>query len=442
MCNLPVIMNADFCSMKNLIKPNATEMKKLLVLTIFTVLSVYYSYSQTQTVDSLMEVIDRHEGKINALDERVLVNEADLGKLNKIKVSGYVQAQWESYGKDLVKTNDPNNNFYIRRARIKFTYEALDGIKFVIQPDFSTGNLSLKDAYAVVNIPKLKNFTLWAGQFNRPDYEVEYSSTQREVFERSKVIRAIYPGEREIGVKLEYIGSTIPLKFQLMAMNGNFTGTQAKDADSKKDLMGRLVYSIKLPAAGLGIDLGPSFYYGGNKVKVNPYILSNMGVLDSIKVGNYLDKKWIGAEIQIFADILGGLALKGEYITGTNSTASITTIASTATVTAKSAAASTIKNFSGYYIYLIKNIGSKNQFVAKYDYYDPNTKLSGNTAKSDVYYKTYTLAWQYYLNDNIRISLNYEMPKNETNATIKNAGGATNVQLKDNTLGIRIQAKF
>ncbi len=225
--------------MKNQVKPNVAEMKKLLLLTILAVLSVY-GYSQTQTVDSLKEVIDRHEGKINALDERVLVNEADLGKLNKIKISGYVQAQWESYGKDLVKTNDPTNNFYIRRARIKFTYEALDGVKFVIQPDFSTGNLSLKDAYAVVNIPKLKDFTLWAGQFNRPDYEVEYSSSQREVLERSRFIRAIYPGEREIGVKLEYIGSTIPLKFQLMAMNGNFTGTQAKDVDSKKDLMGRL----------------------------------------------------------------------------------------------------------------------------------------------------------------------------------------------------------
>ena len=90
--------------------------------------------------------------------------------MNKIKVSGYIQAQWESYNKDLVKTNEPNNTFFIRRARLKITYEALDGVKFVLQPDFSTGNLSLKDAYAVVNISKLKDLTLWAGQFNRPDY--------------------------------------------------------------------------------------------------------------------------------------------------------------------------------------------------------------------------------------------------------------------------------
>lgn len=407
-------------------------MKKLLAIAIFTVVSIY-GYSQTQKVDSLKEVIERHEGKINALDERVLVNEADLGKLNKIKISGYIQAQWESYDKDLVKTNESNNTFFIRRARVKFTYEALDGVKFVLQPDFSTGSLSLKDAYAVVNIPKLKDFTLWAGQFNRPDYEVEYSSSQREVLERSRVIRAIYPGEREIGVKLEYIGSTIPLKLQLMAMNGNFTGSQAKDADSKKDLMGRVVYSVKLPAAGIGIDFGANGYLGGNRAKTNKYIVNTMGVADSINVGDYLDKNWVGGEIQIFADILGGLAVKGEYMSGVNSTAS--TIASTATMAQQKADPNKIKNFSGYYIYLIKNIGPRNQMVARYDYYDPNTKLSGDAAKNDLNYKTLTLSWQHYLNDFIRISLNYEMPKNETN--VKNPK-----DLKDNILGIRIQAKF
>jgi phosphate-selective porin len=407
-------------------------MKKLFAITIFAVLSVY-GYSQTQTIDSLKEVIERHEGKITALDERVLVNEADLGKLNKIKISGYIQAQWDYYGKDLVATNDPTNTFYIRRARIKFTYEALDGVKFILQPDFSTGSLSLKDAYAVVNIPKLKDWALWAGQMNRPNYEVEYSSSQREVLERSRFIRAIYPGEREIGFKLEYIGSKIPLKFQLMALNGNFIGTQAKDVDSKKDFMGRLVYSVKLTGAGIGIDLGANGYYGGNRAKTNPYILSNDGIADSVNVGNYLDKKWVGGEIQIFADILGGLAVKGEYAAGVNSTAS--TIASTATMAAKKADPNKIKNFAGYYIYFIKNIGPKNQFVAKYDYYDPNTKLSGDDAKKDVNYKTLTLSWQHYLNDFIRISLNYEMPENETNATYP-------TELKDNTLGIRIQAKF
>lgn len=408
-------------------------MKKIIAFTILA-LGSFYGYSQSQELDSLKEVIQRIDGKATALDERVLINEADLGKLNKIKVSGYVQAQYEYYGSDLEKTNGYNNTFYIRRARVKFTYEPADGIKFVLQPDFSTNNLSLKDAYAIVNIPKLKEFTLWAGQMNRPNYEVEYSSGQREVLERSRVIRTLYPGEREIGVKLEYNGITIPLKFQLMVMNGNFTGPTPKDIDSKKDLMGRLVYSVKLPGAGVGIDFGANGYFGGNLAKTNQYFKTSGGTLDSLNsVWRYLDKNWFGGEIQIFADVLGGMSLKGEYVTGTNSTPS--TIAMTATMSQKKASPNLYNNFSGYYLYFIKNIGSKNQFVARYDYYDPNIKLKSDAAGNSLYYKTLTLAWQYYLNDNIRVSLNYEMPKNETNAT-------NPVDKKDNMLGVRIQAKF
>jgi hypothetical protein len=416
-------------------------MKKTYLTLLFLAVSLY-SLSQSAGIDSLKETLDNHQGKLNALDERVLVNEGDLAKLNRIKVSGYIQTQWEYYGKDLEKANGYSNTFYIRRARIKFTYEALDGVKFVLQPDFSTGNLSLKDAYAVVNIPKLKNWTLWAGQMNRPDYEVEYSSGQRETLERSRLIRSIYPGEREIGVKLEYAGTKVPLKFQLMTMNGNFTGSQAKDVDSEKDIMARLVYSFKIPGAGIGIDLGPGAYLGGAKPKTNNpanlynYYLHSDATLDSLKAGSYLDKKWIGGEIQIYADLLGGTALKAEYITGSNTTLSSTAIASNAPVSAKIAGASALKSFSGYYLYLIKNVGPKNQLVLKYDYYDPNTKLSGDqVSKTDLFYKTFTVAWQYYLNDFIRISLNYEMPKNETNT-------ANPADIKDNTFGIRIQAKF
>jgi phosphate-selective porin len=406
--------------------------KFLLLFIVFT--APLFGYSQTQKVDSLMEVISELEGKTNALDERVLLNETDLGKLTKIKISGYIQAQWEMFGEDLEKALGTSNTAYVRRARIKFTYEPLDGVKFVLQPDFSTGNLALKDAYAVINIPKLQGWSLWAGQMNRTNYEVEYSSSQREVMERSRVIRTLYPGEREIGLKLEYLGIKIPVKFQMMGMNGNFTGLQQKDADSGKDLMTRLVYSLKLPGSGIGIDFGPNVYYGRNLSKTNKYIKESDGTLDSLdRVWTYMDKKWVGGEMQIFADLLGGTSIKAEYIAGLNSTPS--TVPANATRSQMLANPSLYNNFSGYYLYLIKNIGQKNQFVARYDYYDPNTKLSGDEAGSSIYYKTWTLAWQYYMNDNIRISMQYEMPENEINAS-------NPTDRKDNTFTIRVQAKF
>ena len=147
-------------------------MKKILIL-LSLVAGTTYGFSQAPP-DTLQEKITGMDGKLNSLDERVALNESDLGKLTKIKVSGYIQAQFQTFQSGLLKTNDPNNTFFVRRARIKFTYEATDGVKFVLQPDFSTGNLTLKDAYAVASLPKLPSLALWAGQFNRPDYEVEY----------------------------------------------------------------------------------------------------------------------------------------------------------------------------------------------------------------------------------------------------------------------------
>ena len=93
-------------------------MKKFITIMIFAFVSLY-SYSQAQMTDSLKEVLDKHEGKLNARDERVLVNETDLGKLTKLKISGYVQAQWLLNDKDHVTVNEPTNSFLIRRARIE-----------------------------------------------------------------------------------------------------------------------------------------------------------------------------------------------------------------------------------------------------------------------------------------------------------------------------------
>jgi phosphate-selective porin len=398
-------------------------MKKTLILFCLSILT-FYSYSQAPE-DTLNERLSNMDGKITSLDERVAVNESDLGKLTRIKLSGYIQAQWINYQDGLLKNNDANNTFFVRRARLKITYEATDGLKFVLQPDFATGNLSLKDAYAVATLPKLRTLALWAGQFNRPNYEVEYSSSQREVMERSRVILSLYPGEREVGAKLEFTPVTLPVKLQVALLNGNFTGNQLNDVDSKKDLMARATYSLKFPGAGVGVDFGAHVYYGGLMAK-NKYILDYENVLDSTSTnsGSYMDKKWGGAEMQVYLDILGGLALKGEYLAGKNAFAG----------DSKSNPNKT-KQFSGYYAYLIKNIGPKNQLVGRYDYFDPNTKLSGDAAGKDIYYKTLAVAWQFYLNENIRLSAQYAMPVNETNAANPN-------DIADNVFTLRMQAKF
>jgi hypothetical protein len=188
-------------------------------------------------------------------------------------------------------------------------------------------------------------------------------------------------------------------------------------------------------------------------------------------VGDAVKRNWFGAEFQLFADVLGGMSLKGEYITGKNAMLGGSKFAN------GSLLPNFQNNFAGYYLYFIKNVGKKNQFAFRYDYYDPNTDITGSdvkvlkyngdaskkigkltSSKADLAYTTFTFAWHYYFDDNIRISLAYAIVQNEKVA--KNTAGVGNLTesytnpdgttavndysdiFKQNQLSIRLQAKF
>jgi hypothetical protein len=475
--------------------------------------------------DTLKENVTTLRDKISGVEERIATAEGDLAKLTKIKLSGYIQAQYMHYE---ASNAYPSNVFMLRRVRIKFQYEPINGVVFVLQPDFLPGNITLKDAYVQLNDRWLKTFSLFAGKFNRPNYEVEYSSSSREVPERSRVIRAIYPDERATGAKLEIAPPKIPLKVQLALFNGN-DGLTILDAagvninplnndfDNHKDFMGRVTYTFKLGQIG-ALGIGAHGYYG--KIKANTLDVLNSDYTynrTNDNIGQLVKKNWVGFEAQLYFDFLGGLALKGEYIFGVNGTPGYTskssavspmtsvikndtlTLTTLTTITTNSRPAIE-KNFQGYYIYLIKNIGKRHQIAARYDYYDPNSKVSSdqigiakwdaavkttttdkftyagtdaviatnaqtktvvvNTLKSgtsDIKYQTITLAYTYYFDDNIKIMLGYEIPLNKkVGVNDKGVGNVTTAYavngepgvydysntIKQNTLTLRLQVKF
>ena len=451
-----------------------------LILLILVSGLVFKANAQEATVnEKLSEVND----KVNGLTERLANDEADLQKLTKIKVSGYMQAQYQNFESLSVQ---PNNFFSLRRARVKFTYEMADGVKFVLTPEFVPGNLSVKDAYVVLNDRWTKSFSLWAGKFNRPNYEVEYSSSQREVAERSKVIGTLYPGERALGAKLEFNPVNFPIHMQLALLNGNedLTITDSKgdlnnkttlglnkDFDNYKDVMLRATYNLSLGSFG-GLDFGAHGYFGSLKSNAVKTLSSNFTTIKDVKVGDAVKRNWIGGEFQLFADVLGGLSIKGEYIAGKNATLGYSPIAASGTTAAVAGKPNFQNNFAGYYLYFIKNLGKKNQFAFRYDCYDPNTDITGKdvkvkgytstdatvanygSGKNDLATSTYSIALHHYFDDNIRISLNYDIVQNEKvgssgllTETYTNANGTKgtldyNKVINQNLLTLRIQAKF
>jgi hypothetical protein len=491
-----------------------------ITLIIITIIWAGKLFAQNDA-DSFTDDINGIKDQISGVDERLKTVENDVSSLKKIKFSGYIQAQWEHFENPSVY---PANYFSVRRARLKATYEPVTGVAFVLQPDFAPGNLSLKDAYAQVNEPWLKTFSLWMGQFNRTDYEVEYSSSKREMPERSRIIRALYPGERALGFKLEASPQSVPLKVQIAMFNGNDFLTindvdkkndnpTNKDYDDFKDLMVRATYQFRLGHFG-SLDFGAHGYFGAIKATSTDLLDGEYKLDKTVKIGDRINKQWYGLELQFYADVLGGMAIKGEYILGkqasvgasSSATQTITQSAlandtlfvTTTTTTTTTVYPGIVRDFSGYYVYLIKNIGKKNQFAMRWDVYDPNTKLgssdiglsdhkydngseseSSNTViedntstttvtrsvlkntlgsgTDDIKYGTLSFAWHHYFNENIRVTLAYEMPFNEK--VDKNSNGVGNVTksytvngiagkldysevFPQNVLTLRIQAKF
>lgn len=493
---------------------------------IFFSASLSAQVKTQQDVDTLKQKVMTINDKVAGVEERLATAESDLAKLTKIKLSGYIQSQWINYEASNVY---PNNYFMIRRARFTLSYEPVDGVVFVLQPDFAPGNFTIKEAYAKVNDPWLKTFSIWAGKFVRPDYEITYSSSNREVAEFSRVIKALYPDEYAIGAKLEIAPPKLPLLFQLAVINGNDgyttvdpTGTasvlQNTDYDNFKDLTARLTYRFRLGNFG-GLSIGALGYYGSVKANSLTVLKSDYTVnKTNTNVGQSAPKQWWGAEMQLNMDVLGGLIIKGEYLRGILSVPGVTTSASavattnaikndtlwiTTTTTKTSTSTPAIsRNFSGWYLYLIKNIGKRNQIAVRYDWYNPNTKLSADqigTAKydgsqttpdpkpvktyangtptiatvtqttnvftskltsgtADIPYGSWDFAYSYYFTDNIKIMVDYLMPLNKKVGTV-NSAGAGNVTstyttngvngvydysnlIHQNVLTIRVQAKF
>jgi hypothetical protein len=277
-------------------------------------------------------------------------------QLKRMRLSGYIQAQYvvdERSENELNGAGTRNlDQFSIRRGRIKFTYQFLPTSRFVIQPDITTSGVTLKDGYVEFTEPWTAwKHTLTAGQFNWPfGFEIMYSSSSREVPERSRVVRALFPGERDRGVMLSGRGPGEKLRYQVALVNGTGT-TQSFDTNKRKDVVGRLAYDFG------AVDAGVSAYRGSDLVATG----TNSGGVEFDKERHGIDVQWITP--------VPGLGLRAEYITGRQAPASGTNRTASHDV-------------DGWYVYAIQNVGKRHQFAVRLDQYDPDTDLGGNAVRT------------------------------------------------------------
>ena len=391
------------------------------------------------------------------MEQRIGVLENSNEILSKLKVSGYIQSQynWGEESASLkvgVGNESPDKSFSrygIRRGRIKFTYDASPLMQGVFQLDITEKGVGIKDAYFNVKDPWINTLQLRAGVFDRPfGHEISYSSSRRESPERSTLFQTLFPDERDLGVMLLLQPSKgspwNPLKLEA----GLFAGNGIKpETDSRRDFIGHLSYVR--PVGNISFGAGVSYYNGGvyqGTTKV--FTIDNGGFVENNQESNragYAKREYIGFDLQFMALTGAGMTqLRGEYISGWQPGSANSSKSPNSDI--RPNYDTYIRPFSGWYAILVQDFGTTPfSAVLKYDIYDPNRYIRGNqvgigngTNSTDLAQRTigYGILWR--INYALRLQLFYEDVRNEISANIE---GYESVRKAD-ILTARLQYKF
>lgn len=372
------------------------------------------------------------------------------------KFSGYIQAQFE-YGEEeaSLKVGEENtdmsrsfNRIGVRRGRLKLEYTE-NLISGVFQLDMTEKGVGIKDAYLAVKDPWVGTNSLRVGIFNRPfGHEISYSSSRRESPERSRMITTLFPDERDIGMMLtlqapgESFLSLLKLELALIAGNG-----LKPEIDNRKDFIGHLTIADDV-SSSMHLSGGISYYNGGvYQGTENVYSMTNVGFVlddDVNNLGAYAKREYVGADVQLkIANAIGQTQIRAEYVAGKQP--GIRTSSVSPNYSEAPAFDTYLRNFNGGYFTLVQALENTGlSFVAKYDFYDPNTKVSGNeiglngTDKGDIAYQTFGAGLFWEINENLRLTAYYDWIQNEKTRNLE--GFASDK--KDNVFTFRIQYKF
>ncbi len=456
----------------------------------------------TKQSDSLQQELENLKGKLNGLEESYLETKTTVDKLKKIKISGYVQTQIRVAADTSGQVSKEYKNnydigefqggklpaitrsvFQVRRARLKLGYETSLS-QMYIQLDclpFTTGNavndvsqvtdstkkvstktaaflsgsgVSLKDAYFKFNDPWTKSIGLRMGVFDRPfGYEISYSSSSRESPERSRVFQTLFPGERDLGIAIEYLPSdNLPAWAQHFNLkSGLFAGNGINvEFDDIRDIIGRIGFTLPLNNINMSIDGGFSGYYGHVRDRDSSLfkIVNNEWVGTKGHKWEHIGRQYVGGDLELYygnIPFFGGISLRGEYISGQQPGTSSSSVSQKSDIANSSPVY--VRNFSGFYGMAVLNIDPiKCQLVGKYDVYDPNTDVDGqNQVKmaADMKYSTVGTGLVYHILENVKLMAYYDIVKNEhMNETSAAKTPWLSKELNDNVFTLRVQYKF
>ncbi len=405
-------------------------------------------------LDDVADRVEKLEGKVEDIEARLQDPEGPLqtvisnvSRIDKIRISGYVQARYQSFEKTSeadIPAVAPNaarppvvDTFAVRRARLVLAARPTDHVGVRLQLDAGSGSnrntVELKDAwvdYYLTGNPAT-GLTATIGQLKAPfGFEVVQSSSVRETPERARVSRFFFPDERDRGAKLASANGGSYF-WEVGVFNGILFGdrtvTSGEDDNNEKDIVGR----IRGTFLNGRVDAGLSFDFGAtNRTAAfrDETLAPGQVINGQFPVEN--QKRVFGADLQAF--VTDSLIFRGEVMFGR--------------------ALGT--NASGYILTGIYNVDKKNQLVVKYDWFGIDGVRSvpvGPAGNVPGAYGTQTYSgtlstWHvgviHYLDPSTRVKVFYEINNRGRDLVLQSGGTLAPFPWLGNVLRVEVITTF
>ena len=397
-----------------------------------------------------------------------------IKRFENLNISGYMQPQFQVASADGAPSYEGGNfsqysssRFMLRRARIKIDYllrttERMPKVLFTFQIDATERGVIVRDMFIRLFETKKNLLSTTAGFFARPfGFEVNLGSSYRETPERGRMSQILMPGERDLGVMFSFEPQKKSHKLYHFKWDAGFFNGQGQsgttDFDSHKDFISRVTikpYSFKNKSElGGGLSLLRGGWKNGTKYVYEMGTAANgdkIFVIDSSEsnLGTSAPRHYYGADVQYkIHHKWGETEWRAEYWMGTQpGNATSTTNPGTLPNTNGIPSPTYVRHFNGAFFYFLQNIiNTKHQLVLKYDWYDPNIKVSNaeigksgtNLTAADIKFSTFGLGYIYYFNPQTKITFYYDLVRNETTQL---AGFTSDID--DNIFTCRLQFRF
>ncbi len=312
----------------------------------------------------------------------------DSTNTGKPIVFGYLQSEYN------YKFADENENtLRFRRARIGVRGAVMDDFSYYFMLETSPFIGSSGDAYlmdAFITYQKYNWARVSVGSFKQPfSLELVTPCHSLVTIDRSTVVDQLVAPQRDFGFMVLGGNKYTKLNYMVALMNGR--GLTVRDNNTRKDIVGRVTYKVFDFAT-----IGGSFRHGYPNT-------------------NDASRTTYGGE---FAVVLNNLKVQGEYIydEGDYNRAAGGGCGATPVELGEKR--------DGAYIMASYDTKWNVQPVFKYEYFDPNIDV-----KKIGYQEMMTLGFNYFVNDKIRLQVNYQAHI-ETHINVDNDMFLAQVQVK------------